>query len=50
MKLAQASELHMLYGHIWEYLSQTNDNAECVPVEDRYKFVDDLSTVEIINL
>ena len=34
----------------WEYLSQTNDNAECVPVEDRYKFVDDLSTIEIINL
>ena len=34
----------------WEFLSQTNDNADCVPVEDRFKFVDDLSTLEIINL
>ena len=34
----------------WEFLSQTNDNADCVPVEDRFKFVDDLSTIEIINL
>ena len=34
----------------WEFLSQTNDNADCVPVEDRFKFVDDLSTIEVINL
>ena len=34
----------------WEFLSQTNNNADCVPLEDRYKFVDDLSTLEIINL
>ena len=34
----------------WEFLSQTNSNADCVPVEDRFKFVDDLSTIEIINL
>ena len=34
----------------WEYLSQTNDSAECIPVEDRFRFVDDLSTIEIINL
>ena len=34
----------------WEFLSQTNDNADCVPLEDRYKFVDDLSTLEVINL
>ena len=34
----------------WEFLSQTNNNADCVPVEDRFKFVDDLSTLEIINL
>ena len=34
----------------WEFLSQTNNNADCVPVEDRFKFVDDLSTIEIINL
>ena len=25
----------------WEFLSQTNNNADCVPVEDRFKFVDD---------
>ena len=34
----------------WEFLSQTNENANCVPVEDRFKFVDDLSTIEVINL
>ena len=34
----------------WEFDSQTNHNADCVPREDRYKFVDDLSVLEIINL
>ena len=34
----------------WEFLSQTNDNADCVPVDDRFKFVDDLTTIEVINL
>ena len=34
----------------WEFDSQTNHNADCVPVEDRYKFVDDLSVLEILNL
>ena len=34
----------------WEFLSQTNDNADCVPPDDRFKFVDDLTTIEIINL
>ena len=34
----------------WEYLSQTNKNADCVPKENRWKWVDDLSTLEIINL
>ena len=34
----------------WEFLSQTNDNADCIPQDDRFKFVDDLSTLEIINL
>ena len=34
----------------WEYLSQTNNNADCIPEEDRFKFVDDLSTLEVINL
>ena len=35
---------------MWEFLSQTNNNADCVPVEDRYKFVDDLTVIEIINI
>ena len=34
----------------WEFDSQINHNADCVPAEDRYKFVDDLSVLEIINL
>ena len=33
-----------------EYLSQSNNSADCVGVADRYKFVDDLSILEIINL
>ena len=38
-----------LFG-ILEYLAQSNDNADMVSPEDRYKFVDDLTTLEIINL
>ena len=34
----------------WEFLSQTNNSADCVPVEDRFKYVDDLSILEIVNL
>ena len=34
----------------WEYLSQTNDNSDFIPEEDKFKFVDDLSILEIINL
>ena len=33
---------------LWEYLSQSNDNAESINLEDRFKFVDDLSFLEII--
>ena len=33
-----------------EYLSQSNDNADNVEEEDRFKFVDDLTALEIINL
>ena len=33
-----------------EFISQTNDNADCVPEADRFKFVDDLTCLEIINL
>ena len=33
-----------------EFSSQTNHNSDCVPKENRFKFVDDLSVLEIINL
>ena len=33
-----------------EFISQTNENANSVPIEDRFKYVDDLTTLEIINL
>ena len=35
---------------ILEYLSQSNDSASTVPLDDRYKFVDDPTFLEIINL
>ena len=33
-----------------EYISQTNNNADNVPEEHRWKCVDDLTTMEIVNL
>ena len=33
-----------------EYLSQSNNSSDCVGVEDRFKFVDDLTILEIVNL
>ena len=33
-----------------EYDSQSNDNTDFLSSEDKYKFVDDLSTLELINL
>ena len=35
---------------IWEYLSQSNDNADCIDQDLRYKFVDDLTFLEVIYL
>ena len=35
---------------IWEYLAQSNNSADCVEPENRYKFVDDLTILEKINL
>ena len=35
---------------ILEYLSQSNDNANSVPESDRFKFVDDLTVLEIVYL
>ena len=35
---------------ILEYLSQSNTSADCVNPGDRFKFVDDLTILEIVNL
>ena len=35
---------------ILEYLSQTNHNTDFIDPEDKFKFIDDLSILEIINL
>ena len=35
---------------IWEYLAQSNSNADCVNLDYRFKFVDDLTVLEKINL
>ena len=35
---------------IEEYLSQNNDNAEFLDYDEKFKFIDDLSTLELINL
>ena len=31
-------------------MSQSNNNADTVPLEDRFKYFDDLTVVEIVNL
>ena len=33
-----------------EYISQSNDNTEGIPPDMKYKWLDDLSTLEIVNL
>ena len=33
----------------WEFLSQTNDNADSIPVNDRFKFMDDCLGWKSIN-
>ena len=35
---------------ILEYLSQSNHSADCVCEENRFKFIDDLTILEIVNL
>ena len=32
------------------YMSQSNNNVDMIPEDDKFKFVDDLSTLEVINL
>ena len=38
-------------GQLWNFrfLNQSNDNANCVPKDDIFNFIDDLTTLEIIN-
>ena len=33
-----------------EYLSQTNNNSDHIPSEDRWKWVDDVTAVEVVNM
>ena len=33
-----------------QYLSQSDKSGSCVPDSDRFKFIDDMSLLEIINL
>ena len=42
---AQGGELGQL-----EYLSQSNDNVNFLSMEEKFKFIDDLSVLEILNL
>ena len=35
---------------ILEYLAQSNNSADCVNEVDRFKFIDDLTILEIVNL
>ena len=35
---------------IWEYLAQSNNNADCIDPSYKFKFVDDLSVLEKVNL
>ena len=54
----ESSSTHILNGGgpqgglmgILEYLSQTNDNTDFLDDDEKFKFIDDLSILEIINL
>ena len=35
---------------IWEYLAHSNNSADCVNSDYKYKFVDDMTVLEKINL
>jgi hypothetical protein len=42
---AQGGQLGQL-----EYISQSDDNVDFLDIEDKYKFIDDLSILEVLNL
>merc|ERR1719330_11467 len=35
---------------VLSYMSQSNNNSDCVPVHERYKYFDDLTVLEFVNL
>ena len=35
---------------VLSYMSQSNNNSDCVPVDERYKYFDDLTVLEFVNL
>ena len=35
---------------VLSYMSQSNNNTDCVPEDDRYKYFDDATVIEVINL
>ena len=35
---------------ILEFLSQTNNNSESIPIEDKFKYFDDLTMLEVVHL
>ena len=35
---------------VLSYMSQSNNNTDCVPEDDRYKYFDDATVLEVINL
>ena len=46
----ETSELHdLIGGGLLEYLVQSNNNVNYVDSEDRFKYIDDLSILEVLN-
>ena len=35
---------------VLSYMSQSNNNTDCLPEEDRFKYFDDATVLEVINL
>ena len=44
----EVSELLTLIGGGIEYLVQSNDNADAISPEDRFKYIDDLSILQLV--
>ena len=35
---------------VLSYMSQSNNNSDCVPIHERFKYFDDLTVLEFVNL